>query len=385
MDRSGRALVLGGGMAGMLAARVLADTFEHVTIIERHVHDPADRTESGPQDHRPGAAAALPQVLSGRSRSQLERLFPDLSAELTADGAAIVVPVGQTRSTRASELGPDRDGARLQFTRRFIQRHLSRRLTSIDAIAMLRGRDAVGLVSEGRRCVGVQILARTHSAAARSIPADLVVDAMGAGSRLCIWLDDIWRIRVPTEQEQITSHYASRLYRLPASSLPDAVVLDPRPAYPYRSVIMAVEDGNYLVTVACPGGSPFDSDQFNQLVSTVVPSTVAAPIASGRPVGPVGAARSAGIRRRRFDRTPDFPLGVVALGGSVCSFDPLYGQDFEAAVLEAAALAHSLGDQHRYGNGRRPIELPQRYFRAVTQILDGALRYGRTPALKTIR
>jgi len=69
----------------------------------------------------------------------------------------------------------------------------------------------------------------------------------------------------------------------------------------------------------------------------------------------------------------------------VCSFDPLYGQDFEAAVLEAAALAHSLGDQHRYGDGRRPIELPQRYFRAVTQILDGALRYGRTPALKTIR
>ena len=35
-DRHGRAVVLGGGMAGMLAARVLADTFEQVTIIERH-------------------------------------------------------------------------------------------------------------------------------------------------------------------------------------------------------------------------------------------------------------------------------------------------------------------------------------------------------------
>ncbi len=35
MDRSGQAVVLGGGVAGMLAARVLADTFEQVTIIER--------------------------------------------------------------------------------------------------------------------------------------------------------------------------------------------------------------------------------------------------------------------------------------------------------------------------------------------------------------
>ena len=224
MDRSGQAVVLGGGMAGMLAARVLADTFEQVTIIERHTQDLADSMESRTQDDRPGAAPALAQVLSERARPQLERLFPDLSAELMADGAAVAQPVGPPRPTTSSELRADRDGARLQFTKQFIQRHLSRRLTSLDAIATLRGRDAVGVVSDGGRCVGVQILPRTHSAAARSIPADLVVDAMGAGSRLCVWLDDIWRIRIPSEREQITAHYASRMYRLPVGSLPDVVV-----------------------------------------------------------------------------------------------------------------------------------------------------------------
>src|SRR4029450_6303967 len=142
MDRSGQAVVLGGGVAGMLAAGVLDDTFEQVTIIERHAHYLAGGVEARPQDDGPSSAPGLAQVLSGRARTQLERLFPDLSAELTADGAAIVVPAGPTRPTRASELGPDRDGARLQFTRRFIQRHLSRRLTSIDAVGMLRGRDA---------------------------------------------------------------------------------------------------------------------------------------------------------------------------------------------------------------------------------------------------
>jgi hypothetical protein len=358
MDQSGQAVVLGGGVAGMLAARVLADTFEQVTIIERHTYDLAGSLDSGPQSNRRSIWPVVPQALSERARPELERLFPDLSAELTADGAA----------TRAAG-----DDVRLQFTQQFIQGHLWRRLTSHAAIATLQGRDAVGLVSDGERCIGVRILPRSHSAAARSIPADLVVDAMGAGSRLCIWLDDIWRIRIPKDREHPTMHYASRPYRLRAGSVPDAVVVDPRPAHPYRTVVMAIENGDHLVAVAaCPGSSPLNGDHFNQLVSTHVPPTVAAAVAGGRPVGPVGAATYARIGRRRFDRALHLPAGVLGLGGSVCCFDPLYEHDFDVAVLEAATLGRILGDQHWYANGSHPIELPRRYFRAVTQILDGS-------------
>jgi hypothetical protein len=149
-------------MAGPLAARVLADTFEQVTIIERHAHNVVGSTGSGSQDDRPGAALARAQVLSERTRPQLERLFPDLSAELTADGAAIVAPFSQPRPTAGSVFGADRVGTRLQFTQRFIQRHLSRRLTSLDAVATLHGCDAVGLVSEGGRCIGTDPAAKSQ-------------------------------------------------------------------------------------------------------------------------------------------------------------------------------------------------------------------------------
>jgi hypothetical protein len=193
---------------------------------------------------------------------------------------------------------------------------------------------------------------------------------MGAGSRLCVWLDDIWRIRIPIEREQITAPYASHVHRLPAGSLPDAVVLDPRPAHPNQTVTMAVEDGNYLVTVACPGRSQPTGNQINDLVSALVPPTVATAIAGSRPVGPASAATSARIGRRRFDRVRHLPAGLVALGGSVCSFDPCYGHDFDVAVLEAAALGRILGDQHQHGDGAHSIELTQRYFRVVNQILD---------------
>jgi phytoene dehydrogenase-like protein len=35
MQRTGHAVVLGAGIAGLLAARVLTDTYDHVTVIER--------------------------------------------------------------------------------------------------------------------------------------------------------------------------------------------------------------------------------------------------------------------------------------------------------------------------------------------------------------
>jgi hypothetical protein len=208
---------------------------------------------------------------------------------------------------------------------------------------------------------------------------------MGTGSRLCVWLDDIWRIRIPSEWEQIIAPYASHVYRLPAGSLPDAVVLDPRPAHPNRTVIMAVEDGNYLVTVAGPGSSPPTGDQIDELVSALVPPTAATAIAGSRPVGPANAATSARIGRRRFDRVRHLPAGIVALGGSVCSFDPCCGHDFDVAVLEAAALGRILGDQHRYGDGTHSIELTRRYFRAVSQILDSACDTDGPSVRRTIR
>ncbi|HET9303261.1 MAG TPA: hypothetical protein VFO20_10830 [Propionibacteriaceae bacterium] len=51
---------------------------------------------------------------------------------------------------------------------------------------------------------------------------------------LCVWLDEVWHIGIPKDREDMTMHYASRPYRLPAGSLSGAVVVDPRPAHPYR-------------------------------------------------------------------------------------------------------------------------------------------------------
>ena len=69
-EKSGHALVIGGSMSGMLAARVLADHFERVTIVER------DRFPEGPVPCKGVPQARHVHALLKRGRITLERLFP---------------------------------------------------------------------------------------------------------------------------------------------------------------------------------------------------------------------------------------------------------------------------------------------------------------------
>ncbi|WP_187432975.1 NAD(P)-binding protein [Natronococcus pandeyae] len=68
--RNGRAVVVGAGIAGLVAARVLADAFDEVTVIDRD-----------PLPDEPVARRGVPQarqihILWEAGRATLETLFP---------------------------------------------------------------------------------------------------------------------------------------------------------------------------------------------------------------------------------------------------------------------------------------------------------------------
>jgi flavin-dependent dehydrogenase len=80
----GHAVVVGGSMAGMLAARVLSDHFDGVTLLER------DRFAETPT-----ARKGLPQgrhvhALLERGRGAMERFLPGLTGELVRAGAELL-------------------------------------------------------------------------------------------------------------------------------------------------------------------------------------------------------------------------------------------------------------------------------------------------------
>ena len=75
------AVVLGASMAGLLAARVLTDFYETVTVVER------DWLPDGPVNRRGVPQGRHAHALLGRGSQILDELFPGFLDDLVAAGA----------------------------------------------------------------------------------------------------------------------------------------------------------------------------------------------------------------------------------------------------------------------------------------------------------
>jgi 2-polyprenyl-6-methoxyphenol hydroxylase-like FAD-dependent oxidoreductase len=145
--RSGNAIIIGGSIAGLLAARVLADHFERVTLIERDLL-PADvQARKGvPQGHHVHALLA-------RGLEIIRTLFPGLENELLAGGAVPVDLAGETRWYHF-------DGYKLQFesglvslmmSRPLLEWHIRRRVLALPNVALLQERAVDHLLGSADR------------------------------------------------------------------------------------------------------------------------------------------------------------------------------------------------------------------------------------------
>ena len=74
-------------------------------------------------------------------------------------------------------------------------------------------------------------------------------------------------------------------------------------------------------------------------------------------LGPVATHRLVSSKRRRYDKMRHLPAGFVAMGDAVASFNPVYGQGQSVAVLEAVELQACLA---RYGNDARLVQASTR-------------------------
>jgi 2-polyprenyl-6-methoxyphenol hydroxylase-like FAD-dependent oxidoreductase len=87
----GRAVVIGASLAGLLAARVLADSYAEVTVFDR------DRLPEHPEHRRSVPQAHHAHALLARGQQALEELFPGLTRQLAARGAPTGDMLGSAR------------------------------------------------------------------------------------------------------------------------------------------------------------------------------------------------------------------------------------------------------------------------------------------------
>ena len=178
------AVVLGTGMAGLLAARVLASHFEQVTVVDR------DRLPEHPR-FRPGVPQSRHlHVLLGRGLECLEQLFAGFEGDLVAAGAPVVKGSESLWLNAAGWSRRYQSPIRLLgASRELIEWQARTRVTALDKVQVLEGCEAIGLLTDPSRdaVTGVRLRSRDGRAAetgpATEVVADLVVDASGRQSR----------------------------------------------------------------------------------------------------------------------------------------------------------------------------------------------------------
>ncbi|MFL6561198.1 MAG: FAD-dependent oxidoreductase, partial [Bacillus sp. (in: firmicutes)] len=331
-----KALVIGGSIAGMLAARILSDFFEEVLIIEKDQKNEKDLTRTGVPQGSHGHA------LLKSGEEILSELFPGIVDELIADGSV--------QSDFTSNLAWNHHGSwKLKFhadvsiiqqSRPFLEWHIQRRLAMIPNINFLYGTKTNKLLinSNSNKVIGIEI--QQEGATATMFEADFVVDASGAGSSTSNWLIQLGFEPPKKTEVRVNLFYASRIYSSLSSQNHNwgNLLVYPNPPLQNRGgSISPIEKDRWMVTLLGYGVDvpPLYGDEFLQYAKSLEHPDVYEAIKNAQPETEVSVYRFPALRRFHYEKLNQFPSGLVVMGDAFCRIDPVFGQGMSIAAMEA--------------------------------------------------
>jgi 2-polyprenyl-6-methoxyphenol hydroxylase-like FAD-dependent oxidoreductase len=339
------AIVIGGSIAGLCAARVLSDSFSRVTVYER------DELPSTPANR-----ATVPQdqhlhLLMARGAAEFESLFPGLLDGMVAAG----VPILENRpdciylGAAGHVLGTGHT-LRDEFTayvpsRPHLEWQLRTRVQDIANVKIVRRSVAEPRFDPARQRVTGVLLAPENGGEQEFIPADLVVDAAGRGTRLPVWLEK-WGYERPVEQTiDIGINYATHRMRIPEGLIAEKVVVEGASHDQSLGLgMLFYEDRAWVLTTfgVADAKPPRTFPEMLALAGQLLPAHFSAALAKAEPFGEPAYHAFPASKWRRYDKLDRFPGGIVPLGDAVASFNPTFGQGMTMTSLQAGHLKWAL-------------------------------------------
>ncbi len=328
------AIVIGSGIAGLFAARVLADRFDRVTMLER------DTIPDGPEVRKKTPQAPHSHVFGARGYEILTELFPGVDRDLAAAGAPTLDYMRDCRAYVDGWMPQFTSGLQIRISTRMLlesrmRSHLLDSHPNITVRSGFRVSDYLYKV-ESHRITGVR------EQSGEEVHADLVVDAAGMGSRTPQWLSAHGYQAPRQKRVDMRGGVASCVFRPPPDRSHDWVMLTVKPTRQNRRSVslMQIEHGLWRVTMMGWGGlrPARDLPNLYEFARSASDPAVYDAIRDAEPVSPIYYYGSCFSRWVCYHEMSRFPDGLAVLGDAVFHANSEHAQGMTFCARAAVEL-----------------------------------------------
>ncbi len=343
-----QAVVIGGSMAALLAARALATHFERVVVIERDPRPEVALPRKGtPQSHHA-------HVLLKSGENVLDQFFPGLMDQLQTQGNRIDFSADVCWFHHGEwKLRYDSGFSLSIQTRPILESLIRHYVEAIPNVSFRYGCAVTDLIaSEDKSRINGITIQTARTGKLEAVSADLVIDATGRCTKTAQWLETLGYPAPESTQIKIDLTYSSRLYAAPPAASGDwkLMVINPNPPDTTRAgYIFPLKGGMWLVTVAGYSNdrTPEFNDKFLDYTRGLAQPDLYEAIKDLKPLSDVKIYNFPAEIRYHYEALQRFPDGLIVMGDAFCSFDPVFGQGMSVAAKEALCLDEMLTQESR--------------------------------------
>jgi 2-polyprenyl-6-methoxyphenol hydroxylase-like FAD-dependent oxidoreductase len=356
------AVVIGASMAGLLAARVLSEHFERVTLLER------DELPALGQGRKGVSQGAHAHGLLGRGREILEGFFPGLTKDLVVLGASSQDIQKYVRwYIDGAAIAQGSSGLYgLAVSRPLLEGYIRGRVVGLPNVHLFENCTVTEVLHSFENGFGGIRFLHRATKVIELLTTDLIVDCSGRGSQTPQWLEKQGYEKPPEERVDVGIGYATAHFERDPAELNGVtgVIVSRSQACPRGAAMIAQEGNRWILSLGGWLGDqpPTDLAGFRTYANALPAWEVRQVASKNRLLGEIVPYSYPASKRWHYHQLRRLPKGFLVLGDALCSFNPIYGQGMTSAALQALVLQLELQ--------KGKDNLAQRFFKSANSIVD---------------